>query len=135
MRSEIDAPLLGAEYEHGVTDCYGLVRRWYWQVRGLVLPDFPRSPEWWEHGGDLFTENFRSVGFKAVPLTTSPELGDVLLMPIASRSGVPNHSAVYVGADTILHHLPKQLSRREGLPRYWPRVTHLLRFRGTHGQG
>lgn len=132
MCSELDAPLIGAEYEHAVTDCYGLVRRWYWQERGVLLPDFPRSPEWWDHGGDLFRENFREAGFVAAALV--PDVGDVLLMPIASRSGVPNHAAVYVGGDLILHHLPKQLSRREGLPRYWPRVTHILKYRGTNGE-
>jgi cell wall-associated NlpC family hydrolase len=127
MCSELDAPLIGAEYEHAVTDCYGLVRRWYWQERGVLLPDFPRSPEWWDHGGDLFTENFRAAGFY-VPVS-DPVVGDVFLMRIASR--VPNHAAVYLGGDTVLHHLPKQLSRREGLSRYFPRVTHILRYKGT----
>lgn len=133
--SELDAPLIGCEFVHGSRDCYGLVRRWYWQVRGVVLRDFPRSADWWNDGhSDLYTQGYALAGFAALPLDTAPEPGDVLLMRIASRNAVPNHAAVYLGGDVILHHKYGGLSMREGLPRYRERLTHILRYRGTNGE-
>ena len=112
-----EAPLIGCEFSHGTNDCYGLVRRYYKQVRNVTLPDFPRSGEWWKDGhSDLYTENFSKAGFYAVR-EPEPLVGDVLLMKIRSPNNVPNHAAVYVGDGLILHHCWGQLSRRDQLAR------------------
>jgi cell wall-associated NlpC family hydrolase len=125
-----EAPLIGCEFSHGTNDCYGLVRRYYRQTHGVILPDFERSGEWWADGrSDLYTQNFGVAGFEALPLTTEPQTGDVLLMKIRSRNNVPNHAAVYIGDGLILHHCWGQLSRRDQLPRYRDYVTHVLRYK------
>lgn len=126
-----DAPLVGCEFSHGVNDCYGLVRRWYRQRRGIILPDFPRDGKWWDDGkSDLYTTNYPQAGFESIPNDREPEIGDVVLMKIRSRNNVPNHAAVYVGNGKILHHLWGELSRHDLLARYREYVTHLLRYRG-----
>lgn len=125
-----EPPLIGCEFSHGTNDCYGLVRRYFRTTYGVVLRDFLRCGEWWNDGhSDLYTEGYVLAGFQSLPLTTEPQPGDVLLMKIHSRNNVPNHAAVYLGGDTILHHLWGALSRRDSLPRYRDYVTHVLRHK------
>lgn len=126
--SGYSAPLVGCAFSHGTNDCYGLVRRFYWQTHGVDLPDFYRADDWWQDGhSNLYTEGFPKAGFTAMPEGTPYEVGDVLLMRIHSRNNVPNHAAVYVGDGAIIHHCYRQLSRRDDLARYMPYVTHTLR--------
>lgn len=124
------APLIGCEFSHGTNDCYGLVRRYYWQMHGVDLPDFPRSCEWWNDGrSDLYAQ-FPQAGFEELPAGSEPQTGDVLLMHIRSRNNVPNHAAVCIGGGNIIHHVWGQLSRRDMLARYMPYVSHVLRYTG-----
>lgn len=123
-----EAPLIGREFYHGVLDCYALVRDWYKRERGIDLPDFLRTDGWWNEGQNLYLDNFEKVGFVRV-LDAPPEPGDALLMHIMSP--VPNHAAVFLGGDTILHHLHGRLSKRDiwgGM--YKRNTTHILRYRG-----
>jgi proteasome lid subunit RPN8/RPN11 len=133
--SGFEAPLIGCEFSHGTNDCFGLVRRYYWQTHKIVLPDFHRSGEWWNDGkSSLYTDNYEACGGVSLPLNTELREGDVLLMKIRSRNNTPNHAAVYVGGDTIIHHLWGQLSRRDTLARYRDYVTHIIRYREALGQ-
>ncbi|SAK69440.1 NLP/P60 protein [Caballeronia pedi] len=125
-------PLLGVPFVHGATDCYGLVRRYYLAALNLDLPDFARAGHWWEHAhSSLYVDNYEAAGFVSVGRDAILHEGDVLFMAIASRHGIPNHAAIYLGGDEILHHLWNQLSRREGLPRYRAHVTHVMRHKET----
>lgn len=117
---------VGRIFEHGKTDCYSIIRDWYQQKYGAVLPDFSRSDEWWEKSENLYLDNFGIAGFYEVKDQTL-QIGDVLLMRILSP--VPNHGAVYVGDNTILHHLYNQLSRSETYNAFFRRATtHVLRY-------
>jgi len=128
--SGYSAPLIGCEFSHGLNDCYGLIRRYYWQKHGVTLPDFPRRGEWWNDGrSDLYAQ-FPDAGFARLPNGDELRPGDVLLMHIRSRNAVPNHAAVFLGDGVILHHLWGQLSRRDQLGRYLPHVSHFLRYGG-----
>ncbi|KVR97198.1 C40 family peptidase [Burkholderia vietnamiensis] len=132
--SGFEAPLIGCEFSHGTNDCFGLVRRYYWQTYGIALPDFHRSGEWWNDGkSSLYTDNYAACGGVSLPLNAELREGDVLLMKIRSRNNTPNHAAVYIGNDTIIHHLWGQLSRRDALPRYRDFVTHIIRYREALG--
>lgn len=101
--------LIGREFNHGRLDCYSIVRDWFRIERSVVLPDYPRTDEWWTQGGNLYADQFADAGFVEVP--GPPQPGDVLLMQILSP--VINHAAVYLGDDMVLHHLAKRLSARE----------------------
>ena len=121
------APLVGREFSHGVLDCYAIVRDWYRLERGVDLPDFERQDGWWERGGNLYLDNFGRAGFEVCK-----ELHDgaVLLLQIASP--VPNHAAIYLGGDTILHHIQGRLSSRDVFGGYWRKhCTHILRYTGN----
>lgn len=117
--SGYQAPLIGREWCHGVFDCYAIVRDWYKQVRGIELMNVSRSDNWWHNGEDLFRDNLEKAGF--VYVDDSPQVGDLILMQVLAN--VPNHSAIYLGDDIILHHLYNRLSCREAYQGYWRKHT------------
>lgn len=98
--------LAGRQFVHGVTDCYSVCRDWYRLERGVWLPDYTREDGWWDAGQNLYLDLFRDAGF--VEVDGPPQPGDALLMQI--RSPVPNHAAIYLAGDRILHHLGGRLS-------------------------
>lgn len=102
-----EAPLIGREFVHGVVDCYTLVRDYYRLKLGIDLPDFDRQDDWWNKGENLYLENFGKAGFEAIPAEELAE-NDVILMQ--RRSPVPNHAAIYIGGQKILHHVEGRLS-------------------------
>jgi len=95
--------LIGIPFIHGKTDCYELARCFYrdnWQIE---LPNFARPNDWWNHGLNLYMENYNEAGFQLIiiPLT-QVRIGDAFLMAI--RSEVANHCGMYIGGNRILHH-------------------------------
>ncbi len=108
------APLIGRTFSHGVLDCYALVRDYYAQELGITIPDFDRDDNWWKKGGNLYLDNFAAAGFRKVD---EPALHDVILMQVLSN--VPNHAAIYLGHNKMLHHLYGRLSCRDIFGGYW----------------
>jgi len=107
------APLLGRQFVHGVHDCYDLIRSYYQLERGILLPDFERSDNWWEDGtSNLYLDHYREAGFVDVGPTATLQAGDVLLMQIRSKNDVPNHAGIYLGDGLMLHHMHGRLSGR-----------------------
>lgn len=111
-------PLEGRAWQHGVLDCYALVRD-YFAERGVELPDFPRADGWWHNGQNLYIDHYAAHGFRDV--SDGPRNGDVLLMQI--RSPVPNHAAIWLDGDIILHHLYGRLSGRDTYGEFFRRAT------------
>lgn len=129
-------PLIGRPFRHGVDDCYAMIRAWWRQERGVILPDFPRQWEWWAGDDpsidrDLYRRHMIETGaYEISPEEAQP--GDVWLAAI--RSSVPNHAGVYLGDGLALHHAaltnaydPSRLSRRDPVARWLPFITHWLR--------
>ena len=110
------APLVGRQWSHGVLDCYAIIRDWYAQEKNISLLDFERSDEWWKMGGNLYLDNFEKAGFKRITLEDL-SCGDVILMTV--NSTVPNHGAIYLGDNMILHHVHGRLSTRDIFGGYW----------------
>lgn len=112
-------PLTGRVFQHGTTDCYGLVRDYYRKNLDIVLPNYLREDMWWANGGNLYLENFANAGF--IEVVHEPiEEHDVLLMKVMSP--VPNHAAVYTGEGEIIHHLYDRLSTKDTLSLFWQRA-------------
>lgn len=127
-------PLVGRVFAHGVLDCYALVRDYYAETLSIELPDFPRRDGWWQKGSNgeppqnLYLDNFEKAGF--VRALREPQLHDVLLMQV--QADVPNHAAIYLGNETILHHLHSRLSSRDAYGGYWAKhTTQVLEY--AHG--
>jgi proteasome lid subunit RPN8/RPN11 len=125
-------PLLGREFVHGSVDCYSLIRDWYRLERGVDLPDFERPDAWWDDGkSNLYLDNFAKAGFTDVGQEAELQSGDVVLMQIRSRNGVPNHAGVYLGDNVLLHHMYGQLSRRTVWGGMWAHsLRTVLRYKG-----
>lgn len=116
-------PLEGRTFVPGVRDCYALVRAWYFQRRGVTLPDFARDDGWWSDGQNMLLDGFASAGF--APVTGPLQAGDVFFA--RAGSAVPCHSGVLLADGLILHHLDGGLSGRAPLGRWLHRITHWVR--------
>lgn len=122
------APIVGRQYSHGVLDCYQLIVDHY-ATLGIALPHFHREDGWWNRGQNLYLENFEKAGFKQVGAAgniSEIRQNDVLLIQVQSH--VPNHAAIYIGENQILHHVYGRLSSRDVYGGYWQSATtHVLR--------
>ena len=105
-----ELPYVGREFVHGVVDCYTLVRDWYAREYGIQLRDYQRRDQWWDHGENLYVENFSREGFHKIPVE-QVQPGDLILMNLVSP--VPNHAAIYLGDCRVLHHVQGRLSSRD----------------------
>lgn len=127
-------PLIGRPFRHGVTDCYALIRDWYWMTYGLELMEFPRNWGWWGKGDRLYEDNFEKAGFERVPAHQPIQEGDICLCTLGSKT--PNHAGVYVGNNQILHHLahpsngydPSRLSRHDSVLRWGTVIQYWVRY-------
>ena len=115
-------PLLGREFEHGKTDCLSIVRDAY-MLAGIDLPDYEREDDWWHNGQNLYLDLLPQNGFERVDAEDMQE-GDVILVCLGSET--PNHAAVYIGNQYILHHCPERLSKRDLYGGFWRNYTHSI---------
>tara|TARA_R100001163_G_scaffold65316_1_gene62089 strand:+ start:4878 stop:5585 length:708 start_codon:yes stop_codon:yes gene_type:complete len=113
-------PYVGREFVHGVVDCYTLVRDWYAREYGIQLRDYDRRDQWWDHGENLYVENFKKEGFRKIPVEEVRQ-GDLILMNLVSP--VPNHAAIYMGDQQLLHHVQGRLSSRDVYGGYYGKST------------
>ncbi|SHO57832.1 C40 family peptidase [Vibrio quintilis] len=127
-------PLTGRPFRHGVTDCYAIIRDYFFRHRRVTLNDYPRSWEWWKSGEDLYEKYFRQEGFSVIE-SSEVEAGDVFLAAIASRQ--INHGGVYTGNGLILHQLgnqhgyaPDRLSCRTPVTPWLKHIKYWIRYDG-----
>jgi proteasome lid subunit RPN8/RPN11 len=113
------APLVGREWGWGTQDCWGLVRDAYKSLAGIDLKDFPRDWLWWKNGENLIPKYYPEAGFRLVD--GPPKHLDFLVMQI--QSPVPNHCAVFLEPDVVLHHLMGRKSVREVYGGFYQRAT------------
>ena len=111
-----ELPYVGRKFVHGVVDCYALVRDWYAKEWGLHLRDYDRRDQWWEKGENLYLDNFAKEGFREISVS-DVERGDLILMNLVSP--VPNHAAIYLGDQLVLHHVQGRLSSRDVFGGYY----------------
>jgi len=127
--SRYQAPLVGRPFQHGVLDCYTLVRDYYQRELGIELPNYEREDGWWDKGQDLYADNFAAAGFEPVSGDDLRQ-GDLIVMQV--RSPVANHAGVYLAdgvlktepdlhpvPGAILHHLYGRDSKRDPFGGYW----------------
>ena len=103
---------IGREFNHGVVDCYSLVRDFYKREFNIELYDYYRRDKWWDGDENLYMDNFGKEGFKEIPLKYI-SYGCVILINLESNKA--NHAAIYIGKENednnkILHHVQGRLS-------------------------
>ncbi|WP_363319025.1 C40 family peptidase [Gilliamella sp.] len=113
-------PLLGREFKHGEIDCLTLVRDAY-MLTGINLPNYERQDDWWHNGQNLYLDLLPKNEFEQVE---DVQEGDVILVCLGSTT--PNHAAIYIGNQFILHHCPNRLSKRDLYDGFWLKYTHSI---------
>lgn len=122
------APLEGRTWGFGTLDCFAVVRDGLAEHAGIHIPDFDRSWEFWTRGEDIITAGFAKAGFTLLADGMTPRHCDVFAMRVRSR--IPNHLALFLEPDQMLHHVEGQLSRRE---LYSPAAQQLTAMHFRHG--
>jgi proteasome lid subunit RPN8/RPN11 len=118
-------PYLERPYVAGVFDCFSLLRDYFQREYGIEINDYPRIETDGSLGRDKFIDRFAQEGFTQL-IDQEPIPGDVFLLQMTSS--VPEHIAIYIGDDMILHHCHGRLSRRDIYGGYWAKhTTHHLR--------
>lgn len=107
-----EAPLEGRTHHWGTLDCWTVVRDWYRRESGIELMNVPRRKNFWLVGENPLGDNWKAAGFVEVDEEDEMREGDVILMQTGD-STVPNHVALYLGDDIILHHAEGRLSSRD----------------------
>ena len=103
-------PYVGRQWAHGIVDCYTLWKDWYKGELGIEMSEYNRQDDWWHKGENLYLDNFEKEGMREIKLEDI-QYGDIILMNI--ESPVPNHAAIYLGENVILHHVTNRLSSRD----------------------
>ena len=115
---EID--YLGRPYVLGTLDCYSLMLDYYKREFGVSLTDYARVSEAGTVNYDFFLSQAEHEGFVR-QTEVEPKVGDIFLIQVGSVS--PNHIAIYLGGDTILHHMNGRLSKRDIYGGYYQKHT------------
>ena len=111
---------MGREFVFGVVDCYTLVRDWYEREYNICLKDYDRRDKFWDRGESLYMDNFANEGFRKISVD-QVQRGDLILMNLVSP--LPNHAAIYLGDQQILHHVQGRLSSRDIFGGYYYKST------------
>jgi len=108
------APLIGRKYCWKVCDCWSVVRDWYAEEKNIILKDWDRPNSAADFiRNPMFEGCYFATGFRELTETEELQEGDLLLMSVKSKG--LNHIAVYLGGNSILHHLANRLSSRDQL--------------------
>lgn len=117
-----EAPLVGRTFSFGTLDCWALVRDWYKRERDVDLINLNRQNDFWERGENLLGDNYKKAGFRDLFEEEELETGDVIMMQ-TGNSKFPNHVALYLGDDIIMHHVENRLSSRDVYGGYFKKHT------------
>jgi proteasome lid subunit RPN8/RPN11 len=129
------APLVGRQWAWRVHDCFGLIRDGLIEYAGIEIEDIDRDWGFWKHGGhDIVAENYERLGFVKLPKDTKPRHLDLFVLNIHGK--VPNHLALFIAPDRILHHGVNKLSKMEIYGGVWQQLTEVhLRHRDLVSDG
>jgi cell wall-associated NlpC family hydrolase len=103
----------------GNDDCFALSIQFFKDNFGIEITDYPRPNDWESDELNLIELLYEREGFDKITDWKAKDLrpGDVLCMAVGERN--PNHLAIFVGNNTIVHHLYGRLSRTDDLRDFW----------------
>lgn len=111
--------LLGISYKSGIDDCYGLARRYYYDVFGVQIVNAARPEGWWDDPEmDLINQFITHDGWENIGINTRQlKVGDGLVFSLIN--GKANHVGCYVGNGMFIHHVFGRFSVEEALLDKW----------------
>ena len=121
------APLIGRHFQHGVLDCYSIIKDYYKQELNIEIPDYKREDNWWMLGQNLYLDNFESAGFYRV-VDEPVKAHDVVMMTMGSST--VNHAGIITQDGYLLHHVTYRLSSKDVYSGYYRNITtHVVRHK------
>ncbi len=115
--------LIGHDYVEQHRDCLSLIRDFFSDNFGIVIPNYARPHEFWKDPSiDLYRRGLHQSGFRPLdchPLFYRP--GDLILCAI--RSSIGNHGGILVENNKFLHHMPGTKSTVEPYSGLYRRTT------------
>lgn len=120
--------LLDQPFRWGERDCFSVVRAFYAENFNIKIPNYARPTNWTAGLLDLPRLCYARNGFELHSDWKTADLrpADLLLMAIGDTAA--NHFAVYVGDNTIIHHLFGRTSNEEPFRDFWRNsVCYMLR--------
>ena len=119
------APLIGRQFSYGVLDCCTLVRDYYKENLDIEFKCKQGADQWWDNGENRYLDNYEEQGFVLIK-DSEPKKHDIFLIKLVSS--VPNHAAIFIEDNKILHHIHGRLSTIDVYGGYWRKhTTHHLR--------
>ena len=111
--------LIGRPFRWGVSDCLSLFRDFYRDNFGIEITDYARPTDWDSGKLDLMRLCYEREGFDLISDWRAQDLrpGDVLCIVIGSTA--PNHFAIFLGDNSIIHHLYGRFSSVEPYRDFW----------------
>jgi len=114
--------LLGFPWEMNERDCFTLVREFYEQNFGIQIQNIARPNDWNSDTLDLIGRLYATNGFfKVTDMWDDLRPADILACSV--QSGNPNHLAIYIGNNELLHHRLGVNSSVETLRPFWRMTT------------
>lgn len=111
--------LTARQFDLGDQDCFSLGREFFWNNFRLKITNYARPQDWSSDSLDLIRMLHEREGFEMITDFKIKDLrpADVLCMAIGENN--PNHFAIVVEDNQILHHLANRLSNVEILRDFW----------------
>jgi len=115
--------LIGRPFSMGFSDCFELTRQFFADNFDITISNYARPQDWSAANIDLVRRFHEREGFEMITDWKIKDLrpGDVMAMCIGDTN--PNHLAIVVDDNQILHHLVNRLSNVEILRDFWRNVT------------
>lgn len=119
---------MNLKYEHllhrpftgvGRDDCLKLFRDFYRDNFSIEIRDYARPHDWSSDKLDLMRMCYEREGFDQITEWRVKDLRPADVLCVAVGEANPNHFAIFVGEDTIVHHLYGKMSRAEPFRGFW----------------
>lgn len=106
-----DESYIGRNYIYGVRDCFTLAVDYYKREFNVDISfraiGYPEITDWQYRDISMLMDNYKEAGFVKL-LNEEAKVGDLFLIQMSTS--IPDHIAIYIGNDRILHHCYGRLS-------------------------
>jgi proteasome lid subunit RPN8/RPN11 len=126
--NNLSKEILGKQFIPIISDCYSIVREFYFQELGITLQPHNTKYEWEQQNSTQdYLQFFKEYGFyeiseeEAIP-------GDVVIMSVKNYA---NHAGILLPQHELLHHMTNRQSEVIPLEKMRSFITFFLRRRST----
>lgn len=95
-------PYVGKTFNIGYSDCFSLVRDYYFNEFGIKIKDYSRDKLWKSKTPNLITDNFKNEGFYEIQMEDLCKYDLIIIKD--PKFNIPCHIMIYMGKNEILHH-------------------------------